>query len=235
MREYVAGAGSMGRWRRAWRRLGKLSSHRNVGLGRDLDAENPVLLIDPDVVLESAHVERETLSGYSSATYLHGLHAALDKACPGLSAGARHDDRDRGRLLPGPPAKKVVVMGEEFLEDDGLRTSTVFALPLSSAGRGYRFEALSIIAETGDLVGGHSHLVACELEVPPTSLKEGRHALDISPAEQESGLCNDNGGLALATPADLEGLRGYLTALYVDNEGTFVEGDVLPLNRSRSE
>lgn len=126
-------------------------------------------------------------------------------------------------------------MGEEFFEDDGLRSSTVFALPLPSAGRGHGLEALSIIPETGDLAGGHSHLIASELQVPPTSLKEGCHALDIASGEQESGLCDYDCGFALATSADLEGLRGELTALYIDHEGAFVEGDVLPLNIPRSE
>ncbi len=225
----------MGRWRRAWKPLGKLSPHRNVTAGRNLYAQNAVLLVDPDVVFESTHVERETLCGHSSSSHLHSLHVPLDKASSCLTAGAGHDDGDGGWLLSGPLAEKVIVMGEEVLENDGLGPSTVFALPLPSAGCGHRFEALSIIAETGDLVGGHSHLIAGELQIPPTSLEERCHAFDLSSCEQESSLGDNDGGLPLATPADLEGLRGDLTALYVNYEGAFVERDILPLDRPRSE
>ena len=126
-------------------------------------------------------------------------------------------------------------MGEEFLENDGLGPSPVFSLPLPRAGRGYRLEALSIIAETGDLVGGHSHLIPSELQATPSSLEEGGHALDIPSCELDSGLGDYDCGLSLAAPADPELLGGDLAAVYVDNEGAFVEGDVLSLNRPTSD
>ncbi len=84
----------MGRWHRALGPLRKLSTHRNVSVGRNLYAQNSVLLVDPDVVLEPPHVEREMLGGHSRSSNLHSLHVPLDKACPCLAAGAGHDDGD---------------------------------------------------------------------------------------------------------------------------------------------
>lgn len=225
----------MGRGSRAWRSSGKLSPHRNVSVGRYLYPQDPVLLIDPEVVLTPTHVQCKTLGGHSGAGHLHSLHVPLDEASPGLTSGAGHDNGDSGLLRSGPVAEEVIVMGQEFFENDDLGPSPVFSLPLPSAGRGHGFEALSIIAEPGDLAGGHSRLIPGEFQVTPSSLEKGRDALYIPLRERKSGLGDDDCGAPLATTADPEGFRRDLSAVYVDNEGTFVESDVLPFTRSSSD